>query len=1247
MTGTNPPQISLEAIPMGDNIPSWLFEALSKGECINHMFLYPNENSRNQILHRLAQQNIPVDTTHHLTLQRLIPLMILDLGLPPLLSNSAGLFLSIHNEVKNAAESGALPLLFAPQAQRQWTAYQTERLLSLHRSLSELNNPWKWEEDPGAKQFDSVLAKVGAKLGGTHPHHALRQLIGCLEKLDRVPFTLNDVEGIFVLDSAPDYTEVERIFLQSLSTCRPLHQLCVPGSFRLGHHGSFLLDDDWEYVSKQTIPSWIPPHTIWHPDDKLQWRSPRSLQRDTSYHRVTVHRRSHCIDAAFDLLHHYRQTSNGEVVIIDGSADANHKRWMSRLRSMGYITGTEQQPLEEIPALAGLATLLRIGDGLEAWSLEKMRALFEHQSLPLPNGGVPKLLHPSRQTWQPRPHSHVLENIARSFHVRGGQGALRRWMGTLSQASPQMGDNRERSLQELEETQWWLRCIAELWHPLLDDASQSLLDSKSVGCSSGENLPLPPRPENGLQWLDMIFSALDWDSLSKRTASFDRSVAGLQHLSEAHSTTVKTLQKSGIKIPSTGQEFFSYIDQLLKFTTVPRTRARGKQIQILAPEQAQGVEADLLLLVGLDVGSWTMKSPQVPWLDAPAKLRLGMLHSDLTIRKGRHHLRHLLNAAQTVVVFDSSMEEGGGPSAPLAEWLSELRQTGEINELQPPPSFLPASSHQAGHPNRSWHWTPDQFGGAWLTPRPFTMAVHEGVILGERAGRRGRDYRQRLGLALKDGTDVSGNVLSMAGVAMAHEVPIQLDRFHRQPSHKNLNKNEYLPWNVRENLLTTDGLNVRPSKSQVSVGDSQSEAWPHLGMKGSRGNGPAIDPRPLPAHNMQSEILNSVMGFSSPVEVEIWSPSRIQSWLECPRLAWMKNHLKIQARESQSEDLDQRTRGTMLHDAEAALLHAHGVPTASPPVSNPLPLHAGPFGSIDQLWGSILEFLEREIPWLVRNDAVAVHRCREMLGVTPEVWRQHLEGEIELSCGGRIGRMLQADFALTHAAPLACEFGVGLDGNQPINLDACDDDGNASPFKIRGRIDRVDELVLSPQIRAQAVKEGILSEHPTPTTMPLSPTKMPAANRLVIIRDLKTINGPKSGDKGNRHRRALFDEVQLALYARAWELQHPGDRIVGIGVTEIGESTTHYVELDESIVPYIEHAELGERTFHSQQHHRFPGTESSGQNGFRALIAERLRTSCRAINAAQNGRVNATPGRHYSYGSIRHIYPSMFGGNSP
>ena len=77
---------------------------------------------------------------------------------------------------------------------------------------------------------------------------------------------------------------------------------------------------------------------------------------------------------------------NGEVIIIDGAADSNQRMWNSRLQTLGYLTGSEKQTLEHIPSLAGLTLLMKIGDGLEAWSIDKLKSLFENQSLPLPNG---------------------------------------------------------------------------------------------------------------------------------------------------------------------------------------------------------------------------------------------------------------------------------------------------------------------------------------------------------------------------------------------------------------------------------------------------------------------------------------------------------------------------------------------------------------------------------------------------------------------------------------------------------------------------------------------------------------------------------------------------------------------------------------------------------------------------------------------------------------------------------------------
>ena len=1240
----NVASLTLEAIDTGDNIPPWFFTALENGSAENLLVLHPNEASRNQTLLKLAQSNSPVDTTHHLTIVRLLQLLTLDLGLPPLFGNDAGLFSVIHAHTKQAAEMGELPLLFSAIEGRKWSPYQTERILALHRTLHQLNNPWSWEGDPGAKEFDTLLRTLEKKLGGTHPHHALSHLIKALEASSEVPFTLNDVSGIVVLDTAPDYTEVERSFFTVLSKKRPLHQLCAAGSFRLGYHGAYLFDAEWNYVAQATLPEWVPEHEVWTPPTEVHWRSKRGDERNTSLHRITLERGAHSMDAAIELLRSYGLHSSGSALIIDGAADANQSQWHSRLESLGYQCGIEQKALGEIPAVAGLARAMKLGSGMDAWSLEHLRGLYEHQSLPLINGAIESLSHPSEPSWTPRPHSDILEKIARSFHVRGGQGSLLRWLATLAQATPQLGENKNKARQALEETQWWLHCVAETWAPLIDQDTLSKINKNPLGCSTEHPLPLPSRPKSGIEWLDTIYSRIDWIELSNRTAKHDRSLAGLQLVRESHESTQELLVKAGYSVPEDGAQFVEYFDHLLAHTSLPRSRSRGKAIQVLTPEQAHGVEADLILLVGLDVNSWSMKTSKVPWLDAPAQIHLGLFNSDLAIRQGRHHLRHLLNAAQEVVFFDTSAEEGGGPSAPLSEWLTETRHEGSLATFQPAPSFIQDSEHQEGRLHRSWHWTKDEHGGGlvWLTPRPFTMTMLEGKAIAERAGNRGRDERQRLGLELLDGGKPVGTVLSQTALAMAHELSIQTDRSLRQPVMKDLGNGEYFTWENREHLLSVDGLVLQPSSSQIKFGSSQQQHWPHLGLKrNATSKGPAIDPRPLPALNFQSPVLNATIGFESTgMERDAWSQSRLQSWLKCPRMAWMNKRLKAEPEDVQSEDVDARARGTMIHDAEAAMLNAHGVVTAGEAVENPLPLHQGPMKTVPELWGSVLSYLENEVPWLARNDAVAVHRCREMLGVTPSQWRMHLEGEIELEPSGRLGRMISADLELTSSAPLACEWMLNEGKTGHVKINGFDDAGKPIQINLSGRIDRVDALVLSKQQHEQAVSDGVLADTSISTVLPLELKEPHPANRFVIIRDLKTVNGPKPKNKGNRHRKAMFDEVQLGLYARAWEQSHPGDRVVGIGVTEIGESTTHYVELDASVLQYMGESELGERTSYAQTHHRNPGSDLSSQNGFRAWISERIRTAGRAIQTARQGHVNATPGAHCSYCTVRQICPS-------
>jgi hypothetical protein len=140
----------------------------------------------------------------------------------------------------------------------------------------------------------------------------------------------------------------------------------------------------------------------------------------------------------------------------------------------------------------------------------------------------------------------------------------------------------------------------------------------------------------------------------------------------------------------------------------------------------------------------------------------------------------------------------------------------------------------------------------------------------------------------------------------------------------------------------------------------------------------------------------------------------------------------------------------------------------------------------------------------------------------------------------------------------------------------------------------------------------------------------------VVIRDLKTVPGPNSDTAGLRHMRCLFEDLQLALYARAWELLHPNDRVVGVGATEVGEHTTHYVELDGDLGVLAEQLEIGEITQVFAQ--QFPAETQTGAptSPFRRWMAERLSVAQRAVETARSGHVNPTPGKHCSYCSIAH-----------
>ena len=1226
--------ISIEATPSGQNIPGWLHQDLVSLEPTELLILHPSERSRKATLSELSKTKSSIDTSKHLTIQRLFETLFLDFRLPNLMDEDALLFSLTHDMVQSHAQKGNFPLMFSPYKDKQWSEYKTQRLQQLHRELSQIKTPWKWDNDPGVKEFRNLLLEMEKKTNKTHPDLRKVHLLDRIKKAisqSETPFSLNSIEGIIVLNHPPEFSEIDRELLISISKITPIHQLCNPGSFRLGFHGAYIEDIDW--TDGESIPHWLPKHEVWNYPKQVNWVSPIGVSNNTSIHRVSLERKEHNIDATLELVSAYLNHGNKNVLIIDAAVESNRRIWSSRLKEIGIISNFGPPSMHEQPSISGLTHLLQVGEGLEAWSFEKFRRIIENNGLPLIFENLSNLVHPKEPEWRPQPHLDVLENISRSFHVLGGPGALIRWIKTLENATPILGDDIDAMTRKLEETLWWFANIVKIWSPLYEDAKEAS-SAPITGCSSGAKLPTIESVKDGTEWLNLIYSSVDWNALSLSDATFSNSISALQKLNEEHHRLFSSLSELEFELPGKGQDFIRHLMRIIDNTKLANTRIKSKNVLILSPNEAFGLESDLVILAGLDVDSWSMKSPKTPWLDSESRLQLGILNSDIEIRRGRHQLKHLINAGQEVIILDSSQDESVGPSAPLVEFFEEMKRIGSYQELSKIPSFIPAESYLEGWLDRPWHLCShkddENEEQIWLTPRPYSMSMTKNGAVGHRSGSRGRDFRQRAGLKLLNGGKAEVAPTSINNLAHAHEFAVFNDRMKRQPTHKNIEKQEYLEWSARNSLVSVDNLTLRPTKSQVKEGSKNSKIWPHLGMKGSRSNGPAIDPRPLPMFQSKSKTFQSVTGATNQtIGRKVWSASRIQSWQSCPRQAWLFKHLGASQLEQPTEDIDSRTRGLLIHDIEAAILEKHGIEIAGPACNNPVVLSKGPLNNIDKLWSTALQYLEENASWLSRSNAVAYHRCRDMLGVNSEAWSQYLNGEIDINPAGRIGRMLEADIELDNSAPIACEWELTQNGKKSLSIEVISDDGSTFSFDLFGRIDRVDCVILDEDMKQKAILDGVLSKEES------------SHQRWVIIRDLKSLEGPKEKDKGDRHRRGIFDELQLALYAKAWEISNPGDRVVGVGISEIGETTTHYVELDYTLSEYLATAKLGTQTYYTSVHYRpLKLTEGFVKNGFRNWLDERLRTVARVIMHADSGFAQPMPGKQCSYCSVRVMCPS-------
>ena len=978
----------------------------------------------------------------------------------------------------------------------------------------------------------------------------------------RIPFTISDIDGIVMLDHSPVMCKSHTEILLSLSKIRPIHQLTFPGNFRLGHHGNMLLDQHPVAVP-DGLPDWVPPL-------RTQPQGPT-----TTVNRILLDREAHSFEATAHIVAERLSRGESEIIIVDPGLKNNRRKWEQILGDIGITIDNGRAQPSSHPIGHWLLFLASLGHGTDAFSLSSLRALSLQTSI-VPFGGLPE--HPVDPEITCSADSELLTKIARNEHVLGGPGALSKWVETLSRPP-----KNERDGPRKEAAQWWLMCLAASMRPLLRESDRKLLANftELVGCHSGAKLPLPDAPMDGDGWLQNTLSLIDIRSQMARFSGRGLSpAAAINALSEERDTLRAMQRRSGHMPPKLG---WDWVEELHTLADQTEARTGGSNftcgVSVMTPEEALGCSADLVVLSNLSSSSWELRVPKVPFIGEDERHALGILRPDSPIRNARHNILHLLNCSVEAFVLDPSADETSPPAAPIREWAVNFEARGsdsqkyETSDSPPPP----------------------------------------------------RRLRQIDGLRIRQGKPPNKAPINPSAVSIPLDQILQRDRERRQPFMPS--NDGYLPDESVQHLLSIENLKLHgrpPSGTEIP---RKNIRWPVVGAIINGKRTPSVDPRPFSPSATGVLVRDSRNGHSGETaqEIPVWSPTRLQTWSRCPRMGWLKRELGAEKEELQGEEIDNRAYGELLHN-----VHHDIVTQILGFRTNEERGHDGGNGHISiqrsgldqtEIMRIALESLDSLAPWLERTDAVSTQRLRSLTGMDRNEWKSWLADPEPVLPKGRIGSLVTAELEIGDSAPVSIEWMVkngALDYVQINPTPEISARSELDPIKVRGWIDRVD--VLPMDLNSQVWVDDQGSDTVAPIRIKGSGWK---PKRLIAIRDLKT---SETKSQRNRHYQGLLEELQLAVYARAWEEAHPGDLVVATGISVIGPKSNHFLEVSgmlESSKPGIK---IGTKTTVTSDLHRFEDEdEKADSDHFRAWLAQRLSVAMGVAYNAKRGRVTPTP----------------------
>ena len=404
--------------------------------------------------------------------------------------------------------------------------------------------------------------------------------------------------------------------------------------------------------------------------------------------------------------------------------------------------------------------------------------------------------------------------------------------------------------------------------------------------------------------------------------------------------------------------------------------------------------------------------------------------------------------------------------------------------------------------------------------------------------------------------------------------------------------------------------------------------WPVIGARNTGFLSATVDPRPIQGWKTDIHQRESRQGHTGiRMNRKKWSPHRLNNWLECPRKGWLTDKQNLSEDERTNQDLDSRTYGNILHGIHHdVMFEILGLKEGEECTLNDLHSRKKSIKSSnhnqDEVMMIALTSLSRRAPWLSRSNATCTQKLWMLTGMNTDEWETWLANPKPIRPNGRVGSIVDAEMRTEGSAPIAIEWVLSKDSAKieiEIPNELVEKHRKIMPFTASGVIDRVDLVPFDAQGEQWHDEEG--SNQVAPLRLFGSGWK---PRRMVIIRDLKSredFEKPK-----DRHERALFGELQLALYSRAWELSHPGDLVVGAGITTLGFDSNHYIEVSGLAPSRVFEGSFGEATTLTRDMFRFadegPDTKS---DYFRAWLTHRMTVASSVVHNANLGLYNPTP----------------------